>query len=435
MIFKELCIIANALDEAGLYRLATRVDSLLKEAINYETELAGTRGGRTLRSIRGMLYEHGVPKEELDQRSERIANGLYDTLARIVKDMPDDMRGPVLVWARRAILADTQFLLSLESGGDSVIEKRLASNLTKYVNLRNYMSGDAADLLKIPDFENLVKAISDAVAAKLQRGFTGAETRQRASVGSRVVAENDQWIVYSPENEDASKKLGRGTRWCTSVDSVTCQYDDYVIQGPLYIIISKQNPNEKYQFHIETGSLRDSENRTPNPKRLIGRGLEFIYDIPELKGKLKPVGDTDADPRGVSDFMGNTGTVDKHGELHSYNDKPSLVLVSGEQHFHNHGDLYKKVYVDGLTELFRNGERYAAISAAGDRTEYVGNKISAVIDSSGKRLDYRDGVPWSGSTTDFTGATIIYEDGRVVKRIGTDGKTYLYENGNLVGVK
>jgi len=54
--------------------------------------------------------------------------------------------------------------------------------------------------------------------------------------------------------------LGSGTDWCTATGNTKTWFDRYAKDGPLYIFIG---PNgEKYQFHYETGSYMDKNDRS-----------------------------------------------------------------------------------------------------------------------------------------------------------------------------
>ena len=59
----------------------------------------------------------------------------------------------------------------------------------------------------------------------------------------------------------ASCELGSGTDWCTATGKTDNFFQDYISKGDIYIIISKSNPKEKYQFHYETDSFMDRDDR------------------------------------------------------------------------------------------------------------------------------------------------------------------------------
>jgi hypothetical protein len=99
-----------------------------------------------------------------------------------------------------------------------------------------------------------------------------------------------KWLILQPLNEKTACYLGVGTQWCTTYGpySMTKHYQDrgnyydrYNKQGPLYIIINKQNNEEKYQFHFETEQFMDSADRQ------IKTG-ELLHDNPEIRNYFFP---------------------------------------------------------------------------------------------------------------------------------------------------
>lgn len=74
---------------------------------------------------------------------------------------------------------------------------------------------------------------------------------------ARIVYEDDDWTVWVPETYAASCKLGQGTKWCTASTESSEYFDRYSKDGNLYILISKKDPKEKYQFHLESYQYMD----------------------------------------------------------------------------------------------------------------------------------------------------------------------------------
>ena len=95
------------------------------------------------------------------------------------------------------------------------------------------------------------------------------EVRQRQKERSHVdidkdaekVYEDSKWTIYIPKTYAASCKLGQGTSWCTASTENDYYYNMYKDEygGDYYIVISKSNPNEKYQFHFESGQFMDAK--------------------------------------------------------------------------------------------------------------------------------------------------------------------------------
>lgn len=72
--------------------------------------------------------------------------------------------------------------------------------------------------------------------------------------GEAQICYNDNSIiVISPKTLEASVFFGSSS-WCTTK---SFHWDHYIKQGPLFIILIKNNMDEKYQFHLESQSFMD----------------------------------------------------------------------------------------------------------------------------------------------------------------------------------
>ncbi len=69
----------------------------------------------------------------------------------------------------------------------------------------------------------------------------------------------EKYDLYIPDTYEQSRDLGRGTKWCTAADSEEGEeiFEEYNNTGILYILISKTDPKEKYQFHFEELQFMD----------------------------------------------------------------------------------------------------------------------------------------------------------------------------------
>jgi hypothetical protein len=75
------------------------------------------------------------------------------------------------------------------------------------------------------------------------------------------VFENSNWLIMIPKTERASCLIGKGTKWCTAADESNNMFDNYNSDGPLYVMVNKDN-NKKYQLHFESNQLMD-QNDSP----------------------------------------------------------------------------------------------------------------------------------------------------------------------------
>ena len=92
-----------------------------------------------------------------------------------------------------------------------------------------------------------------------QKGVSKAEKYTKLKLGEVDGYEIFKFPKGSKELYGASCELGSGTDWCTATGNTDNFFQDYISKGDIYIIISKSNPKEKYQFHYETDSFMDSD--------------------------------------------------------------------------------------------------------------------------------------------------------------------------------
>ncbi len=88
--------------------------------------------------------------------------------------------------------------------------------------------------------------------------------------------------LYIPTTYEQSRDLGRGTKWCTAADSKDGEatFFHYNNKGTIYILISKKDTREKYQFHFEEGQFMD---RYDSGIHL----LTFMDNHPDIKEYFK----------------------------------------------------------------------------------------------------------------------------------------------------
>jgi len=89
------------------------------------------------------------------------------------------------------------------------------------------------------------------------------------------IFEDANWLILSPKTEAAAKYYGKNTRWCTSAEENNV-FDEYNLRGPLYILINKKVPSEKYQFHFQSNQYMDSEDIDIDFRKIILPNI--IYD-------------------------------------------------------------------------------------------------------------------------------------------------------------
>lgn len=104
-------------------------------------------------------------------------------------------------------------------------------------------------------------------------------------VDYKLLHDGKDWIFYQPLTQKGASYLGYSTEWCTTWGEFclnkknrdrTNYFNQYGKQGPLFIMINKNNPTDKYQFHFESSQYMDKDDRRINLP-------QFWYDKEEIK--------------------------------------------------------------------------------------------------------------------------------------------------------
>lgn len=128
--------------------------------------------------------------------------------------------------------------------------------LGKFDRLKSTLPNrDINQFRTIQDFIDTVDSLSEDNLTARQK-----ERRTRnAYKDAKLVFESPNWVVYTPTSYEGSCTLGKGTSWCTAYSLNDYYYNHYSSRGPLYVVINKKDPSEKYQFHFETNSFMDAK--------------------------------------------------------------------------------------------------------------------------------------------------------------------------------
>ena len=138
--------------------------------------------------------------------------------------------------------------------------KNYVTLFNKFINRIPKESRDINKYKSLSDLYDVVKEFEgneDAPTSKQD------ELRQIKEKEVKKVFENGDWLVMIPLTERASCLIGKGTQWCTAADESDNMFDNYNSDGPLYVIVNKDD-NSKYQLHFESNQIMD-ENDRPVP--------------------------------------------------------------------------------------------------------------------------------------------------------------------------
>jgi len=161
------------------------------------------------------------------------------------------------------------------------VVKMYSNNEFEYTDLgliNNYLGSfvknsnklEKKDINQYKSLEELNNALENIKDVKGSR-----EVQRDAKSGAEKIYEDNKWIILIPHTKEAAIQYGKNTKWCTAGINNN-MFDYYNEDGPLYILINKQNPNEKYQFHFETNQYKDVEDREIDLK-------SFLEENPEIK--------------------------------------------------------------------------------------------------------------------------------------------------------
>ena len=104
--------------------------------------------------------------------------------------------------------------------------------------------------------------------------------------------EDDTVLVVVPEDEAASCKYGRNTRWCTAATKGFNRFEEYNRTGKLYILIPKQPvyDGEKYQLHFQSSQYMNEDDEPVTLSEIFKRfpNLKdfFVQSEPDLKSTI-----------------------------------------------------------------------------------------------------------------------------------------------------
>lgn len=100
----------------------------------------------------------------------------------------------------------------------------------------------------------------------------------------KILLDSKNWYIISPESQKAACYFGYGTQWCTTwgpmsldpkLKERTSHYNRY--KDDLYIIINKNNENNKYQFHFDSKQFKNPSDGNIDAKKLLNENTDLKY--------------------------------------------------------------------------------------------------------------------------------------------------------------
>ena len=152
--------------------------------------------------------------------------------------------------------------------------------LAEFDRKKPFMDIQNRDINKFKDIHTLETVVNntEVSATRKQKENRRAMNRSIIEKDAEYIGTFGNYEIYTPETYAASCKLGQGTTWCTASTSSENYFNSYTKEGPLYIIINKNNPTEKYQIHFQSNSFMDKDDKPVSPITI----KDILETSPEL---------------------------------------------------------------------------------------------------------------------------------------------------------
>jgi hypothetical protein len=233
-------------------------------------------------------------KEEIYKKYYSDIN--RDTFIRIIQGDP---KSSVINDVINNIGKHSKLLLDMYKRGSLKLEDLPKANEYLTLVYQHNMPVDHKKVLTIPDLYNLVKDKIAKVQTSLVELIKLLETSEYS-----VKHNGDAWFIVQPKTEKAAAYLGVNTEWCTTWGKYclnpdykdrTPHFGTYSPQGPLYIIVNKENESDKYQLHFPSNQLKNpADSEISNRPNFFNERLEVkkyffptIYESNPSKDDIK----------------------------------------------------------------------------------------------------------------------------------------------------
>lgn len=148
-----------------------------------------------------------------------------------------------------------------------------------------FKNKDINQFKTLPDLAQALEEVGEGELSHRQEVRQRQKDRKNADLGkeAELVHEDSKWEVWVPKTYAASCKLGQGSSWCTASTESDNYYNHYLDMygGKYYIIINKNDEDEKYQFHFESGQFMNKYDREIPL-------IKFLRDNEDLYEFFKP---------------------------------------------------------------------------------------------------------------------------------------------------
>lgn len=157
----------------------------------------------------------------------------------------------------------------------------------------------------------------------------------------KLLMSGEKWIMYTPKSEKAAAYLGTGTEWCTAWGPYSTDeryrdrknhFSSHNGQGPLYVMINRNDSTDKYQFHFETKQFMDKNDRKIDTGDFFDKQEEVTkYFFPSL---YNPSIEVSSDETDRMNFLSPSQTTELVTRIVGESNNPitqTLINMDGDE--------------------------------------------------------------------------------------------------------
>lgn len=204
--------------------------------------------------IESVLTAHSIlfeaSAEEIYQKfyANEITPDAYAEILKMDPTGSPDRKGKYLDWLiRKAYKANPRMI---EDG------YKISEYLAVFARVSSKIGKQIGQIRDQYELGELVKPYIE----KPESARSNNEVKRDVKQAVTKLADSDGWVLLTPHNREAACYYGKNTKWCTAADEEKWNaFDKYNRNGPLYILINKSEPDEKFQFHFESEQYMDAE--------------------------------------------------------------------------------------------------------------------------------------------------------------------------------
>ncbi len=230
---------------------------------------------------------------------------------------------------------------------------------------------------------------------------------------SKVIYEDENYLIMSPLTEQASCELGKDTEWCTAKykpGDYRNMFNHYNKSSPLYILFNKKT-GEKTQYHIDGNQMMDENDadvfNIEFYKLLYKLNLLKNIKIIDLKNGGILIHQTrDSNQQDIKSYY------NKNGKLHRLDgpayirknprrDEKYNIIYGSERYYIDGSEIYSSLLeMDGEEYLQQHPEERGLTSEPLEESKIKTKSINESLDTMNqKQMIIMRGLPGSGKST------------------------------------